>query len=56
MRPWMIGAVLSLGALATCASLPTAADGDKESPWLNDYAAAKAVAARGNKPMLVVFR
>jgi len=50
-------AVLSVSSvLAIAGEAGLAGEGRTDGPWLTDYAAAKAVAAKNKQPLLVVFR
>ena len=57
MKPWLVGGVLGLVALAGegQAAEPVAEVARKKG-WLTDYPTALAAARRTGKPLMVVFR
>ncbi len=57
MRGWLIGGVLALGLPLCAGQRATAARPEAQATvWQGDYEAARALARKTGRPMLVVFR
>jgi hypothetical protein len=58
MRPWQLGAALTLGvaALGGSGAVGPAAAPAASVAWMDDYEAARTEARRSGKPLFVAFR
>ncbi len=56
MKWYLLGGLLGLGVASLYGPGPGAAQAQKQTGWLTDYAQARALARQTGKPLLVVFR